>query len=312
MSKQIEAEVGCPNCGNKFKTTLYRSLWVEDRDNRVRLMNDEINSVTCPSCKTTTRVEFPFLCTNVKRGIAIWYEPYHDPAIDTDIAQYSKHFGSSSFYARAARISNWEEFKRKLTELEALSAGSTPRVTPSPDLESFFKGFVRSLKTPNKTLTIKSPHWIVYINSISKRVIHSLCAGPVLLCAVFLALAGPSEAVIAIGNALANHFFQVIGVSLAFSAGTFVFLTVLYLILAEYRPWNQRSFLFRLFCFAGMSWVLGALLFVVLFDPFESGSISYMLSQHWPKILSVCIVPPAFIGLMMYVYNKFVAFPIKS
>ena len=272
-------------------------------------MNDEINSVICPSCKKTTHVEFPFLCTNVKRGIAIWYEPYHDPAIDNDIAQYSKHFGATSFYARAARIKNWEEFKRKLTELEALSAGSTPKVTPSPELKEHFKGFIRSLQESKQTSTNKSSQWLTHINSISKRVKYSLYAGPILLFAILAVLAGPSEAIDAIGNAMKNNFLQVIGASLAFSAGAFVFLTSLHLFVAEYKPWRQRSFQFRLFCFCCMSWVLGAFLFVVLLDPFGSGDLSYTINRHWPKILSICTVPPAFVGLMMYVYNKFVVSP---
>ncbi len=114
MSKKISAEIQCPSCRSKFNMELYRSIWIEDDKNRELIFNDEINTVTCLSCKERTKLKFPFLCTSVKNGIAVWYEPYHDTEIDKDIALYKTQMGKDSFYANAPRIRDWEEFKGKI------------------------------------------------------------------------------------------------------------------------------------------------------------------------------------------------------
>ncbi len=118
MSKQIEAQIGCPNCEFKFQMKLYRSIWIEFPENMKLILSDEINAGTCPSCKSRFHVPFPFLCTNVKKGVAVWYEPHHDPEIDKDMVLYIKEFGPNSFYAKAPRINNWLEFKKVVHELQ--------------------------------------------------------------------------------------------------------------------------------------------------------------------------------------------------
>ena len=145
MSKQVPAEIGCPQCGASFNVNLYRTLWVEDPANRALVAEDRVNRVTCPSCKTAARLEFPFLCTNVKRGIAIWYEPYPDAQVDKDVSLYKKHFGPDSFYAKAPRVHSWNEFKTKLLELEALTDPTRPRPKVSAELAGAMTGFIRSL-----------------------------------------------------------------------------------------------------------------------------------------------------------------------
>ena len=119
MSKRLGADITCPKCGHVFQTQLYRTIWIEEPENRALIINNKINAVTCPSCKHHERLHFPFLCTNVKMKFAIWYEPYHDDQIDKDVEDYRKHFGPNSFYARAPRIADWETFKAKMLEMEA-------------------------------------------------------------------------------------------------------------------------------------------------------------------------------------------------
>lgn len=129
---------------------LYRSLWVENPENKALVLNNEINAMTCPKCKFHQRLEFPFLCTNVKRGFALWYEPYPDPQIDKDVADYRKHMGPDSFYAKAPRISDWEAFKRKLLEMEASAPQQAAPVNVSPEMQKKMAGFVTYLEQRNK------------------------------------------------------------------------------------------------------------------------------------------------------------------
>lgn len=117
MSKTVELDLTCPQCGKRFKVTAYRSIWVEFRENLELILDDRINLVKCQSCGASDRLPFSFLATNVKKRVAIWYEPYPDPHIDSDIVLYRKHYGDDSFYAKAPRVQDWAEFKRRLVQL---------------------------------------------------------------------------------------------------------------------------------------------------------------------------------------------------
>lgn len=135
MSKKIKTNINCPVCKNVFPAELYRSIWVEDARNRSLILSDKINAVTCPQCKYHERLQFPFLCTNVKQGFALWYEPYHDPQVDKDAEDYRKQMGPDSFYANAPRISDWKAFKEKLLEMEAETSkeDSVSSIPPKAD-----------------------------------------------------------------------------------------------------------------------------------------------------------------------------------
>ena len=118
MSKKVGANIKCPECQYSYLAELYRTIWVEYPENKDLILNDEINSVTCPKCKFHHRLEFPFFATNVKKNFALWYEPYPDLQIDIDLAGFAKLMGPNSFHAKAPRIKSWYEFKDKLVELD--------------------------------------------------------------------------------------------------------------------------------------------------------------------------------------------------
>jgi hypothetical protein len=118
MSKQVGAHIKCPSCGTETEFFLYRSLWIEAPENRKMVFEDRVNLFVCPSCGRSEQTKFPFLCTNTKLGFAVWYEPYHDEAIDRDIEDYKKNIGPNSFYATAPRVQDWQEFKNKIVEFE--------------------------------------------------------------------------------------------------------------------------------------------------------------------------------------------------
>lgn len=146
MSKRLEATVECRNCGHAQHMTLFRTLWVEYSEIMSLVLNDKVNEFCCKKCKYVERLEFPFLCTNVTRSVAIWYEPYHDEQIDEDIRQYQKHMGANSFYAKAQRIADWETFKAKLLEMNEAGPQPSQETRPSTKSKSFFRGFIDSLR----------------------------------------------------------------------------------------------------------------------------------------------------------------------
>jgi len=124
---------------------LYRTIWIENRENRKLVFDDKINVVVCAKCKLRTKLEFSLLCTNVKEHIAVWYEPHPDPDVDKDMKDYAQHFGASSFYATAPRIRDWKAFKEKIVELEQRT-GMKPAAKLSPEMQSKMRGFLDHLK----------------------------------------------------------------------------------------------------------------------------------------------------------------------
>ena len=146
MSKMLDASIKCPNCGHEQKMSLFRSIWAEYADNRQLILEDKINLFRCEKCTHEERLAFPFLCTNVERGVAIWYEPYHDPQIDEDAENYRKHMGKDSFYAKAPRIADWETFKTKFLEMDAAGPQPGQEVKHSKESQEQLRGFVDSLK----------------------------------------------------------------------------------------------------------------------------------------------------------------------
>ena len=74
-------------------------------------MNDDVNVCSCPHCHYSFKAPYPFMYVDVNVGFAVWWEPIHDAGIDSDAVSYARMFGANSFYAKAPRIEDWNEFK---------------------------------------------------------------------------------------------------------------------------------------------------------------------------------------------------------
>lgn len=148
MSKRIEAKITCPNCSTQFDFTLYRSIWGEYPENRELVMSNKINVATCPSCKQSTKLLYPFIYTNANQHFAVWWEPEFDPQIDSDSEGYSKMLGAGNYLATAPRIKDWNEFKNTIVKFESgvLKANAG---TISKEMENQMQGFLKHLQNQN-------------------------------------------------------------------------------------------------------------------------------------------------------------------
>lgn len=128
------------------------------------------------------------------------------------------------------------------------------------------------------------------------RAVYSLL--PFAATLMFLTITENSQWVIGNTNVI-------IGIFIVFTPATFLILSALHIAILEYEPWNRRSKLFRLFWVLSVFWVLGVLLFVVLFDPYGS-RLSKMGNYDYMQVLSTMFVVPAFVGLAAYVYQRYI------
>lgn len=112
MSKLIDITVTCPQCGQKYKTKVFRTLWGDGGTaEQNNLSNDNVNVVECPHCNYSFRAPLAMMYVDCKKGFAVWWEPIHDSGIDNETIAYSNMFGAESYYAKAPRIQDWEDFK---------------------------------------------------------------------------------------------------------------------------------------------------------------------------------------------------------
>ena len=297
MSKKISAEIQCSSCYSKFNVQLYRSIWIEEPNNRELIFNNEINVVACPSCKKKTRLEFPFLCTHVEKEIAVWYEPYHDSEIDNDTALYKAKMGKDSFYANAPRIQDWEKFKQKIIELENKS-GKHSKINLSEDMMASFSGFINHIEKENEKRNY--PILLKHLSSTKGRLAYSFLPFLLLLLALF---ADQGTDLFSRIQLDLNGF---VAIAFAWYVGSFAIFTFLHWVITKVsKYWSVRKDL-RLWAFGSVFWITGVFLYVIIIDPYNNSSWSYMDYNEYLQMFLVMLVPPLFVGSAKYVYEKYV------
>jgi hypothetical protein len=112
--------------------SLFRSLWIEDPENRSMIFEDRVNLFECKRCAHAELLPFAFIATNSPRAFAVWYEPSRDPAIDADVRGY-RAMGMKHL-AEAPRIAGWEDFKSTILSFER--SAPTERQPSQKDLEA--------------------------------------------------------------------------------------------------------------------------------------------------------------------------------
>lgn len=296
MSKQIRAEISCPDCGTTFSANLYRSLWIEDAENRALVEDDLVNLVTCPGCNKSSRLEFSLLCTNVKRKFAVWYEPYHDAAVDKDVMLYRQQFGPNSFYAKAPRVRDWGEFKKKIRELEAITDPSLTRREVPPDKINIARSSPVSIAGPSQQ---NRPRHLSRLKSAKNRFWYSIIPAAMLMLSVLIFISD-------------WHFLEVevylgaLVLTLLLALGLFIVLSTVNLVAADFKPWRERSKLFRLYWFGVGSWFAFFSLVAAILDPFRYGWVGYWEAEEAFHFFGLTILIPGLIGVLMYTYQRFV------
>ena len=112
MSKLVDITVTCPKCGQQYSAKVFRTLWGDGGTAQHNVLsNDKINVVECPHCHYAFRAPMAMMYVDCQAGFAVWWEPIHDDGIDKDKAGYASMFGPDSYYAKAPRVVDWEDFK---------------------------------------------------------------------------------------------------------------------------------------------------------------------------------------------------------
>jgi len=149
MSKKIDIIWTCQNCGDRYGLTLYCSIWGEIPENRIIVMNDTINTTTCPNCGVTSKIPYPFLYTHKNPDFAVWWEPIYDKSIDEEKKRYSNLPGIPDYLTNAPRIENWEEFKRTILKLET-EPQKQPDHKKLKEMDFYVKDIIQNKLDPNR------------------------------------------------------------------------------------------------------------------------------------------------------------------
>ena len=88
MSKLVKIAIECPKCSHQYTGDFFRTIWGEHESNRNMVMEDRINIAKCPSCGHQFHLPLAMMYVDVQKGFAVWWEPSHDPGVDSDSASY--------------------------------------------------------------------------------------------------------------------------------------------------------------------------------------------------------------------------------
>lgn len=69
--------------------------------------------------------------------------------------------------------------------------------------------------------------------------------------------------------------------------------------------WRNKSGAFRKWVFLSFVWAVGVVFFVGIFDPFNNGAWTYMDDDEYLQMFTVMALP-LLVGILVYMYNKFV------
>ena len=147
MSKIVEGMAKCPECGNQYHVSLFRSLWGEHPEKRALVFNNLANVIKCSNCGYTERAAISFLYVDMVKQFAVWYDPVNDPDIDKEKPQYEQMFGKANFYVTAPKIRTWENFKETILQFERGELKAKP--IDSRKSETMTRGFIEHINKEN-------------------------------------------------------------------------------------------------------------------------------------------------------------------
>lgn len=308
MSMQLDAMITCPHCGHKFAAKIYRTLWVEEPKNRELFLNDEVNKIVCPSCKVASPLyeQTSLLCVDVKLGVAVWHEPRPDNQISIDQELYRKHMGEDSFYAKAPRISKWEDFKKKFLEMEteAIKNKTTPNAKLSDNAQSIIHGFAEHIKS--KTDSENYPRYLRHLRNLFYRFLYATIPFFAFLCFLW-----ERKGKVYHEHGLAPFLI----VFLIFTAITYSLLTIMSYVVS--KPWREREKPFRLTCFLIIFWIVLLIIYAIVQEILGWRSASQMLKGSersegygyyldMSELILLAIIPPTIGATATYIYQRYI------
>lgn len=93
MSEKRPYKINCPKCAEEMDVQLHESINVKtDPDLKQQLMMNKINTVICPQCALSFRVDKPLLYSDPDRRLLIYWFPAADGAFEEGEEQFAAWF----------------------------------------------------------------------------------------------------------------------------------------------------------------------------------------------------------------------------
>ena len=119
MSMQQTFEIACPACEHVSEQTVWQSINDSVPDAALRIINGEINFLTCPECGNGFLIEENLLYTNPEKKIALHYMPYDPEQTSKGSGHLKKQFGED-YMANPIKFTDWDEFIAALKKQEGI------------------------------------------------------------------------------------------------------------------------------------------------------------------------------------------------
>ena len=113
-------ELECPNCKTVAVQNVYHTINSSEVDAGKRIINHEINFVVCETCGNKFQLLTPLLYVNFKYQFALRYTASQIEQNEEENKNQKMNHGGASFIFNPLNISDWDEFKNKIRELEGI------------------------------------------------------------------------------------------------------------------------------------------------------------------------------------------------
>jgi hypothetical protein len=185
-----------------------------------------------------------------------------------------------------------------------IGPGLTIEATKSP------KGFQQALREKNKMPSY--PQWLQHLQTKRWRILYSAIPFGIIWLWVELTA-------ILTGNGIHQYFFYRHGAIIMWFLSLipcYIILTLLApLFIRSYKPWRERSALFRICCFLSVCWIVVIELLAIFVDTDYFGS--YKIIQYtdhygtldgnfWDNFMIISCIPVIFFNFGAYIYQRYI------
>lgn len=128
MSKLVTYSIPCPKCKEISEQKIFHSVNTSIDNVVEKLLNDEINFVSCNKCGNSFHVKAGLLFNNMQKMYALYYNPTSFEENERESQNMKKMLGDNFYLTNPTRFKDWESFKIALRKKEGLTT-QKPRQT---------------------------------------------------------------------------------------------------------------------------------------------------------------------------------------
>jgi len=120
MSNIEKHSIPCPKCKTISEQNIFHSINTSINNIIDKILNDEINFVTCPDCGNRFQVKTGLLFNNMEKQYALYFHPTTFEFIDQECLKSKRMFGNAFYLTNPTKFHDWQDFKSEVKRREGI------------------------------------------------------------------------------------------------------------------------------------------------------------------------------------------------